>query len=345
MGKEWDLLGHKDRCTWCISHAVRYAKRLEALIATEQLPPATREKCVLQLFNLYLHATTERTRAKNPSLANNMLAKALQLIRQEVVQPATAAVMSLGISKQQLEQAQEMIKVESSSTATALVLLASAEQHIENALASAQGDETLTAEAQQRRGSVVIATAEAHFAAGEVETAIKRLESVRGSLLKESGFISGGQLLVRALVAVKNVSAAAEMLKEAVVMVAPENSNTTTTTTITSLSRRFLDAWMAAFSTVIHAASGKGEEEGDDCDAVPAVVAAALAFLHAVHAQPRHAAPLLRCMLSAAGGNISQDICMKVLATEEVIVLASGVRVVVYFSQVEKERKSPSIYY
>ena len=312
MGREWDRLGHKERSSWCITHAVGYAKRLEALMVAEQLAPEVRERCVLQLFNLYLQAATVSTRSQQQSLANNMLARALQLSKQEVVQPCTAAKMSLGIAELQIEQADAMMKKESTG-ATALVLLASAEQHVGQTILAATnaGDSSLVTKAEEIKVQILTAAAEAHIAAGEPEKAIKRLESLNNSPF-ECSFIPIGKLLVTAHVAAGDATAAAEVLGKAA---SGNLKNRRTMEASRSNNDGFWDTWLDSFNAVLGAA---------DCQSGSSVSQAALQYVRAVRAEPQRLEPLVRCLLSREG---VEDICMRVLADNEVISLAFKVSI------------------
>lgn len=55
-GKTWGQLGNAQRASWCIGHAVRYAERLEALMASNRMPTSSREGCAVQLFDMYIEA-------------------------------------------------------------------------------------------------------------------------------------------------------------------------------------------------------------------------------------------------------------------------------------------------
>lgn len=316
MGREWDRLGHKERASWCLTHAVGYAKRLEALMASEQLAPEVRERCVLQLFNLYLQAATVSTRSQQQSLANNMLARALQLSKQEVVHPATAASMSLGIAELQVEQAGAMLLLKKESAgATALVLLASAEQHIEGTLLAAKnaGEEGLVARAEETKVQILMASAEAHVDAGEPKKAMQKLEiwNLEYQFLSLK-FIPIGSRLVAAHAAAGAPNAAAEVLRNVAIVF---HSNLKKGGHLQTPTSEFWDAWLDSFSMVLKAAGPTSSA---------AVAHAALEYVRAVHDEPQRLEPLVRCLLSQEG---TEEISMKVLADNDVIVLASRVSI------------------
>lgn len=308
-GKLWARLGNTERASWCVGHAVRYAERLEALMASRQLPQDPREGCVLQLFELYLQAAQDNATSKQQSVANNMLARALQLSKHEAVGPATSCQMAVSIAELQLEQAKSML--ERDAAATALVLLQSAQQHL-NGILESNNDRNGGNSVQLKRSLVVqgvaLAAAEAHLACGDSHAAIEQLERLQSSGPWPSGWFSAAdRLMVRALVATGDARKAAQRLCEANGQ-DPESH----------AKEDEVQAWREAFTLVQGAWRG--------AEVAPAeLIAAAVWYTCVVGAAPEHMVPFIRCLLS--GAHISSDhsrvkghtLALQILAANEIV--------------------------
>jgi hypothetical protein len=329
MGREWDRLGNQSRSSWCIRHAVGYAKRLEALISAEELPATVREQCILQLFDLYLQAARESSKSMQQSLANNMLAKALYLSKQEVVLPSTKAAMSLGLAELQLEQACSMLQFE--GNAAALVLFEAAEKHVSDALSALEECETalttafnqhphLKTKAEQMHVQVLVATAKARLAAGEAILGLRKLESLKNSSSFSSSevwFCTVGCLLIEIYLDLEDFLPAAQILFE---------SATAASTSELSHSQLF-KTWMKSFQATLDALPISTVPELVASTAT-AMADAALAAIHfAAHAkQSSHVKAVLTCLLKSEG---KENFCLKVLATNDVISIVVAVRLLV----------------
>ncbi|KAL4536683.1 hypothetical protein Ndes2437B_g06087 [Nannochloris sp. 'desiccata'] len=325
MGREWDRLGNHTRSSWCISHAVGYAKRLEALMCAQELPATVREQCILQLFDLYLQAARESSKSMQQSLANNMLAKALKLSKQEVVLPSTKAAMFLGLAGLQVEQARSMPKFE--GNAAALVLFAAAEKHVSDALSALEECEAtsnttsdqhqhLKTKAEQMHVQVLVATAKAHLAAGDALVALRKLDGLKNSSSFSSSdiwFCTVGCLLVENYLALEDVPPAAHILCESA------SAALTNIPPHPHCHSEMFKTWMKSFQAMLDAIPTTFNSVSEFVVAT-AVADAALAAIHSAAGakQWSHVEALLKCLLGSEG---KENIGLKVLATDDVVAI------------------------
>ncbi len=348
MGREWSLLDNQPHSSWCISHAVAYAKRLEALMSAEELSAADREQCILQLFNLYIQAARESSKAKQQSLANNMLAKALQLSKQEVVQPFTKAAMDLSLAELQQADAHSRLKTslesDQNSDSVALVLFEAADKHIADALNSLEepsktksstifDQQQLRSKALEMRVQVLVATAQAHLASGEAMLAFRKLDDLKefdnttssSSQSKsmfsslDDWFCTVGYLLVDIYLALEDVLAAAQILSICASNAPPSTTARSRCKSSESRSKMF-DPWMRGFQSTLNAIPTISTSPAAEIVVATAVADGACAGISSAASaqQCSQVEAILRCLLGSEG---REDICLKVLATNKVISL------------------------
>ncbi len=65
MARAWAKLEQHEQARWCIERAMRYSEQLEALLHSNEVPTDSQERCVVQLFNLYIEAAKNATDTKH----------------------------------------------------------------------------------------------------------------------------------------------------------------------------------------------------------------------------------------------------------------------------------------
>jgi len=242
------------------------------------------------------------------SMANNMLARALQISKHEILTAPTLAHMSLSIAELQLAQAQRMPNA-ANECSTAIVLLRSAEQHLEAAATQCKKEENPNAGMMMTkiRGAkerVTLASAEVQLASGRASDAIKSLEHVicsSGDIQRRFSVLDA--TFVRAKIVAGDVAGAAEHL------LLCDSSDEL-------IEEESLNAWMQSFEQVLNVCDGS--------ISIKNLVAAAISYTEA-HGQGdvNRIGSLLRTMLSRSGSSETkknhQPAVLAILAADEIV--------------------------
>ncbi|GAB4822052.1 hypothetical protein N2152v2_009098 [Parachlorella kessleri] len=187
MASAWAKLGKQEQARWCIDKAMRFSEQLETMLNTAEVPADSQERCVVQLFTLYMEAAKNALETRQQALANNLMSRAVQLSRHDSVSPTSAASMCITITQLQLQQAQEL---DDGATVPAIALLTAAYQQL------AAAGEVAVAAGGEMWEAVLLQLCKAHLRAGDAKLALKCLENAGLGGGSIAGLQPDAQLLV-----------------------------------------------------------------------------------------------------------------------------------------------------
>lgn len=124
LGQSWKE-DNPVRCWWCLEQALKLCRDIELFLATNRcLSPEDQEVCVVDMFQVHAAAATEAATNNRQAVANNLMAKIIDLRKHRSLSPCAAAAMCCGIAELQLHEASKAMDTDQALVAQTIIAAA-----------------------------------------------------------------------------------------------------------------------------------------------------------------------------------------------------------------------------